>query len=67
MGDRQPGLIPGMCSNPDPPDLTDAPLGSLDWARYLLAQAEIATEATAGIGAGLNAHLGPPDSVPWRS
>jgi hypothetical protein len=57
--DGQPSLIlPGMCSNPEPTDLTELPLGSAHYARYLLAQAEIATGMSAGIEAGLRAHLG---------
>jgi hypothetical protein len=56
--DGQPALmLPGMCSNPEPTDLTDLPLGSTHYARYLLSQAEIATGVSAGIEAGLRAHL----------
>jgi hypothetical protein len=51
-------MVPGMCSNPEPSDLKEMPLGSLDYARYLLARTEIAAGAAAGIEAGLNARLG---------
>ncbi len=50
-------MIPGMCSNPEPTDVSDLPSGSADYARYLLAQAEIASGVSAGIESGLHAHL----------
>lgn len=50
-------MVPGMCSNPEPTDLKDRPLGSLDYAHYLLAVAEIALDASAGIDAGLRTRL----------
>ena len=46
-------MAPGICSNPEPPDLSDLPLGPLNVAWYLLAQAEIAL----GIDARVEAHL----------
>jgi hypothetical protein len=56
--DGQPAhMVPGMCSNPEPSDLKDMPLGSLDCARYLLAQIEIAMGVDAGIERGLRARL----------
>jgi tetratricopeptide (TPR) repeat protein len=51
-------MLPGICSNPEPTDLSDMPLGSADCARYLLAQAEISFGSSAGIEASLRAHLG---------
>ncbi len=48
-------MAPGICSNPEPPDLSDLPLGPLNVAWYLLAQAEIAL----GIDARVEAHLKP--------
>lgn len=57
--DGQPAvMLPGMCSNPEPGDLKDMPLASLDFARYLLAQTETQTGAAAGIASGLRAALG---------
>jgi len=34
-------MVAGMCSNPEPPDLSAMPLASMDYARYLLAQAAV--------------------------
>jgi hypothetical protein len=34
-------MVAGMCSNPEPPDLSDLPLASIDHARYLLAQSAV--------------------------
>ncbi|MHC2313116.1 hypothetical protein ACVIHC_000162 [Bradyrhizobium diazoefficiens] len=51
-------IVPGMCSNPEPTDLSDMPFGSADYARYLLVQAEIASGVSAGIEQGLRGHLG---------
>lgn len=51
-------LVPGMCSNPEPVDLSDRPLGALDYAYYLLAETEIALVAPAGVGKKLQARLG---------
>jgi hypothetical protein len=51
------GMVPGMCSNSEPPDLRDLPLASRDYLRYFLAEAEIATGATAGIVSGLRQRL----------
>jgi hypothetical protein len=51
-------MLPGMCSNPEPTDLSDMPFASADYARYLLVQAEIASGVSAGIEQGVRAHLG---------
>jgi len=51
-------MLPGMCSNPEPTDVSDLPSGSVDYVRYLLVQAEIASGVSAGIEQGLRAHLG---------
>jgi len=57
--DGQPAvMLPGMCSNPEPTDLKDLPLASLDYARYMLAQAELELGVDAGIAAGLRVALG---------
>ena len=50
--------LPGICSNPEPTDLSDMPLDSSDYTRYLLAEAEIAFGSPVGIETGLRAHLG---------
>ncbi|CCD98879.1 hypothetical protein BRAS3809_2270008 [Bradyrhizobium sp. STM 3809] len=57
VGDESTMMVPGMCSNPEPADLSDLPLGSIDYARYLLVQAEIASGVSAGIEEGLRIHL----------
>jgi hypothetical protein len=57
VGDQLTAFVPGMCSNPEPTDLSDLPLGSMAYARYLLVQAEIAAGVSAGIESGLRAHL----------
>jgi hypothetical protein len=38
-----PRVMPGMCSNPAPADLSGQPLGSSEYAKYLLVEAEIAS------------------------
>lgn len=58
VGDEPTVMVPGMCSNPEPTDLSDMPFAPADYVRYLLAQAEIASGVSAGIEAGLRAHLG---------
>jgi hypothetical protein len=58
VGDQLTAFVPGMCSNPEPTDISDLPLGSMDYARYLLVQAETAAGVSAGIERGLRAHLG---------
>ena len=58
VGDEATVMVPGMCGNPEPSDVSDLPLGSADYARYLLVQAEIASGVSAGIEQGLRAHLG---------
>lgn len=50
-------LVPGMCSNPEPADLSDMPLGVANYARYLLVQAEIASGLDAGLEQGLRGRL----------
>ena len=58
VGGEPTAMLPGMCSNPEPTDLSDMPLGSIDYARYLLAQAETALAVAAGVEAGLRGKLG---------
>ena len=57
VGGELAALVPGMCSNPEPPDLKDMPLGALDYAYCLLAKAEIALNVTAGVDARLKTRL----------
>jgi hypothetical protein len=47
-----------MCSNPEPADLSETPLGSIEYARYLLAQAEVEMGVRIGIAQGLRAAIG---------
>jgi hypothetical protein len=58
VGEHPAMMLPGMCSNPEPTDLSDMPFGSADYARYLLVQAEIASGVSAGMEQGVRAHLG---------
>jgi hypothetical protein len=58
VDDEPPALLPGMCSNPEPPDVKDMPVGALDYAYYLLAQADISLGGTAGMQTRLRARLG---------
>ncbi len=58
VGDEPTAMVPGMCSNPEPPDVSDLPRGSPVYARYLLVQAEIASGVSAGIEKGLRDRLG---------
>jgi hypothetical protein len=51
-------IAPGACSNPEPPEaVRNLPLGALDLALYLLADAEIAAGLDLGIASGLNEKL----------
>lgn len=63
-------MTAGMCSNPEPPDLSDRPLGSIDYARYLLAQsaveAAIPQAAEDEIVASLAGHTIPPVEMALR-
>jgi hypothetical protein len=58
--DGQPiAMLPGTCSNPEPPAaIRDLPLGPLDLAWYMLAEAEIASGVDVGIFASLRERLG---------
>ncbi|MDA9398723.1 MULTISPECIES: hypothetical protein [unclassified Bradyrhizobium] len=51
------GMVPGMCSNSEPPDLRDLPLTSRDYLRYLLAETEVAANAASGLVLGLRTRL----------
>lgn len=57
--DGQPAaMVPGACSNPEPPEeIKKLPLGLLSIVWYLLAQIEIVTGVEAGIEAGLPSRL----------
>jgi hypothetical protein len=58
IGGQPAMIVPGMCSNPEPTDLSDMPFASADYARYLLVQAEIASGVDAGMEQGVQTHLG---------
>lgn len=51
-------IVPAMCSNPEPPDLSDMPLGHIAIAWYLLAEAEIAGDAGTSIADSMRTRLG---------
>jgi hypothetical protein len=52
------GMLPGSCSNPNPPpSIKELPLGPLDLAWYMLANAEIAAGCNEGIADNLNPRL----------
>ena len=51
-------ILPGTCSNPEPPaSIKELPLGPLDLAWYMLAEAEIASECDVGIVKSLHSKL----------
>jgi hypothetical protein len=51
-------MLPGTCSNPEPPaSVTELPLGPLDLAWYMLAEAEISSERDVGIVNSLRSNL----------
>jgi hypothetical protein len=51
-------MLPGTCSNPEPPSaITSLPLGPLDLAWYMLAEAEISSGHDAGILRSLRQNL----------
>lgn len=50
-------MVPGMCSNPEPTDVSDLPFASADSARYLLVQAAIGSGVSGGTEQSLRAHL----------
>ena len=51
-------MLPGTCSNPEPPaSIKELPLGPLDLAWYMLAEAEILSERDVGIVKSLRSKL----------
>jgi hypothetical protein len=51
-------MLPGSCSNPEPPaSIMDLPLGPLDLAWYMLAEAEISSGVDVGIDISLRSKL----------
>ena len=51
-------ILAGTCSNPEPPaSIKELPLGPLDLAWYMLAEAEIASECDVGIVKSLHSKL----------
>lgn len=59
MVDGKPvGMLPGACSNPEPLEaIRELPLGPIDFAFYMLAEAEIDANVDAGICASLRSQL----------
>ena len=57
--DREPvEMLPGACSNPEPPAaIVERPLGSLDLAWYMLAEAEISSGIDVGVDRTLPSKL----------
>jgi hypothetical protein len=53
LDDQHFAVVPGMCSNPEPPDLRDRPAASLEYLWYFLADAEMAADVDVGITRGL--------------
>jgi tetratricopeptide (TPR) repeat protein len=56
--DQEAAIAPGMCSNPEPSDLGDLPLGHIDLAWYLLAEAEIEGDAGTSVADSMRSRLG---------
>src|SRR5258705_11170729 len=51
-------MLPGTCSNPSPPaSIVELPLGPLDLAWYMLAEAEISSGRDVGIVKSLRSQL----------
>ncbi|WP_396604521.1 hypothetical protein ACFLEY_03860 [Bradyrhizobium sp. YCK136] len=58
IADNSIEMLPGACSNPDPTaSVADLPLGPLDLAWYMLAEAEISSKCDAGVVKSLRSHL----------
>lgn len=51
-------IAPGMCSNPEPQDLSEMPIGHIAIAWYLLAEAEIAGDAGTFVAGSMRSRLG---------
>lgn len=58
LPEQEGAIAPGMCSNPEPSDLSDMPLGHIDIAWYLLAEAELAGDAGSEIADSMRSRLG---------
>jgi tetratricopeptide (TPR) repeat protein len=56
--DQEAAIAPGMCSNPEPSDLSDLPLGHIDLAWYLLAEAEIEGDIGTSVADSVRSRLG---------
>jgi tetratricopeptide (TPR) repeat protein len=56
--EQETAIAPGMCSNPEPSDLSDMPLGHIAVGWYLLAEAEIAGAAGSAVADSLRSRLG---------
>lgn len=58
LPEQEGAIAPGMCSNPEPSDMSDMPLGHIDIAWYLLAEAELAGDAGSSIADSMRSRLG---------
>jgi hypothetical protein len=56
--EQETAIAPGMCSNPEPSDLSHMPLGHIAVGWYLLAEAEIAGAAGSAVAGSLRSRLG---------
>jgi hypothetical protein len=56
--DQPAAIVPGMCSNPEPSDISDLPLGHIDIAWYMLAEAEVAGNGGTTVANSLRNRLG---------
>jgi tetratricopeptide (TPR) repeat protein len=56
--EQEAAIARGMCSNPEPTDMSDLPLGHIDFAWYMLAEAEIEGDAGRSVADSLRRRLG---------
>lgn len=58
IGGEPIAMVAGSCSNPEPDKrIKDQPLGPIDYARYMLAQAEVSSGLQLGIASALSSKL----------
>jgi hypothetical protein len=58
IGGKPIEMLPGTCSNPEPPSsITELPIGPLDLAWYMLAEAESSSGVDAGVDRSLRSRL----------
>jgi hypothetical protein len=56
--EQEAAIAPGMCSNPEPQDVSDLPVGHIAIAWYLLAEAEIAGDVGSSVADSIRSRLG---------